>query len=153
MKSAVLVSILIGAVLISACDHSNQSDSTNFAVEQKALNDHMALWQRSNFASYQYVFRKQCFCGPLDDIVVVVLNGQVSQAYHLMSGIYLSAQELAYVLSIEQLFSTIQDAIDRKAFKLNVTYDPQLGFPQFISIDYSQNVADDEIAYTARNVQ
>jgi len=46
------------------------------------------------------------------------------------------------------MFALIQDAIDREADKITVTYDETLGYPTAINIDYSVMMADEEQSYT-----
>jgi hypothetical protein len=152
MKARSFLIAIMAAACVSACDESNEL-GPELSAEQRALNDNMALWQRANIASYQYTYRRQCFCAIEEDIVVVVVNGQVSQAFRTPSGIYLTAQELPSVFPIEGLFSKVQEAIDRRVFSLRVVYNASYSYPELIAIDGIQNLADDEITYTARDLQ
>jgi hypothetical protein len=120
---------------------------------QTTLNNNIALWQRSNISDYRYTYRRNCFCAPEESVVVVVVSGQVAQAFRTPSGTYLSAPELAGVFPIEGLFTKVQEAINQRAYNLTVTYHAQFGFPESISIDYNQKLADDEQSYSARDFQ
>jgi uncharacterized protein DUF6174 len=55
--------------------------------------------------------------------------------------------------TIEQHFDIIDEAISDNAFRLEVEYHPEFGFPTVISIDYAVNVADDEVVYYLSNLQ
>ena len=59
---------------------------------------------------------------------------------------------LGYVLTVPDLFDMIQDALDRKAAYLAVTYDPTYGDPTRIQVDYSANAVDDEVTLNVRNL-
>jgi len=146
-----VVAVLVSAFL-SACNESTGSNS-NLSGEQRILNDNLALWQRSGISSYQYTSSKSCFCAPDEPIVVIVVSGQVSEAFRTPSGIYLSAQELASVATIEGMFSKAQVAINQRVARLTVVYNASLGYPESISIDGNQAIADDEITYNVRNFQ
>jgi hypothetical protein len=84
----------------------------------------------ANIGSYQYTFRKQCFCPPEEAIVVIVVNSQVSKAFRASSGTFLSATELAGVYSIDELFSKVQAAIDRRAFSVRVPNNATYHYPE-----------------------
>jgi hypothetical protein len=43
----------------------------------------------------------------------------------------------------------MQDAINRKAYKIEVSYDATLGYPTFASIDYNEKVSDEEMSFKA----
>ncbi|CAB9496923.1 RHOD [Seminavis robusta] len=55
------------------------------------------------------------------------------------------------VYSILDLFDKIQDGIDRLADDIQVVYNLEWGYPEDISIDYDQQIADEEFYATASN--
>ena len=50
-------------------------------------------------------------------------------------------------VTIDELFNTIQEAIDGKASQIIVTYDPEVGYPTEASIDYDARIADEEYGF------
>ena len=50
--------------------------------------------------------------------------------------------------TVEDLFDLIEDAIARDAAVLEVRYDGRLGYPRAIVLDFSVDVADDELSVT-----
>ena len=52
--------------------------------------------------------------------------------------------------TVEGLFSYLHSAL-RNAQKVTVKYDPQFGFPTWISVDHTLAVRDDEITYEIKN--
>jgi hypothetical protein len=54
-----------------------------------------------------------------------------------------------YYLTVEELFDFILDAVERKAFKIEVDYDRTYGYPTSIRVDYIQNAIDEEMAFQA----
>jgi len=52
-------------------------------------------------------------------------------------------------LTVLALFAKVEDAIDRDADRLDVRYDPRLGYPLEIAIDFIERAIDDEVTYTA----
>jgi hypothetical protein len=43
------------------------------------------------------------------------------------------------------LFAIARTAIDRRAFRLTLAFDPQFGVPTLIDVDYQEMTADDEL--------
>ena len=112
-----------------------------------------ALWNLKSGPAYSYKVNRACECvlgGRL--MMVTVVNGSVSAAEYVDSGSLVEPSLLAYVLTVPDLFDLIQDALDRKASYLAVSYDPLYGFPTRIEIDYSANVVDDEVVMSAREL-
>jgi hypothetical protein len=154
METRAWIVLMLSVVCLLGCESSNEEPRQDLTSAQQALNQNIALWQQAGISTYQYTFRKMCYCPPLQgDVVVMVVNGQVSEAFRIPSGTYLSMQELAGVFPVEGLFARVQEAIDSRVAKLEVTYNAQRGFPEYISIDHNLALIDDEIGYTARDFQ
>ena len=54
--------------------------------------------------------------------------------------------------TIEGLFEFIQEAINRKAYRIKVSYDTNLGYPISASIDYDERMADEEKSFKAEGL-
>lgn len=113
------------------------------------------LWARRGLTSYDYTVEQMCYCDQVTvrPTVVTVLNGVVHSAYHLPDRSAVAPEHLQRFPTVESLFATVQRAIDRKADRLEVTYDRERGYPTLIDVDYSTGVADDEYRVRARNLQ
>jgi hypothetical protein len=55
-----------------------------------------------------------------------------------------AAADTSIFTRVEGLFALVQRAIDENAETLTVEYDPVLGYPKAIGIDYRKQIADDE---------
>jgi hypothetical protein len=53
-------------------------------------------------------------------------------------------------MTVEQIFSLIQSAITQNAHRVTVSYDPVLGYPRTVVIDYDPAAVDDEVVLTAQ---
>jgi hypothetical protein len=51
-------------------------------------------------------------------------------------------------LTVRQLFALIREVRAEGAYRLTVEFDPVLGYPSLVSIDYDRDVVDDEVVYT-----
>jgi hypothetical protein len=56
-------------------------------------------------------------------------------------------------MSIEELFTTIEEALHRGADSISVRYHPALGYPMSIFIDYYKQAADDEFIVSVKDVR
>lgn len=133
------------ACLLAGCDDENPT--------QKALNANRAKWAAADLDDYVFERSQTSFSIPEEAIVVTVNDGVVTSAFFTPSGVMLSAERQARLRTIEGYFDFVQNAINDNAFLLNVIYDDTYGFPADIVVDFSQQVADDEIGLYIRNFQ
>jgi hypothetical protein len=78
------------------------------------------------------------------DGVVVSVDGQPVQAVEVER----SGND-DNIPTIEGLFEEIQRAIESNAFRVDVQYDAELGYPLSIYIDYEEFIADEELIISA----
>jgi Family of unknown function (DUF6174) len=107
-------------------------------------------WSRQGIASYRFRVTQNCFCapgvrGPFD---VVVEQGRVAAVTDGETGEPRTPEPFV-PLTVEALFARVEDAIDRDAAQIDVRYDPALGYPQEIAIDFDRRIADEEVGYSA----
>jgi hypothetical protein len=109
-----------------------------------------ARWADQHLTSYQITSQTGCFCPPerTDPIRLVVTGGAIASASYVADQRALGAAILQDQLTVEGAFARIQDALDRHASDLQVTFDPLRGYPRSIRIDYAKNIGDDEWSLT-----
>ena len=122
-----------------------------FSYTQEAFDERRARWELNQLSDYDYVYRRSCECLPAatSAMTVAVRGGEVASATDTQSGATVAAYEYP---TIDELFDLIQDAIDRDAERLDVTYDTWLDYPTQIRIDYDLETADDEFTIEARDL-
>jgi hypothetical protein len=106
-------------------------------------------WQAQNLHTYAFTLQRSCFCVNTHRLYVAVLSDSVAEVLDLDTGMMLDRQ---LGETVEGLFSFIQSAIDRPAYRIETTYDAAKGFPSMIVYDGSAQIADDEITYLASDV-
>jgi hypothetical protein len=57
------------------------------------------------------------------------------------------------VLTVEALLELLQDAYARGAERVDVTYDPEWGYPTSLYIDYDARIADEEVGYEVATLE
>ncbi|GAX37369.1 DUF6174 domain-containing protein [Nodularia sp. NIES-3585] len=113
------------------------------------------LWNQQNISNYRYTLSNSCFCIPeaRGPVVIEVRNGQTTSITSVATGLAVEPQLFQEYNTIPKLFNVIQDAINRQAFSLNVSYSPRLGYPTQINIDYNSQMADEEVYLTIENFE
>ena len=99
------------------------------------------------------VCRKICRCIPDLKLPyrVSVKKGTVTDIKHI-NGAQVDNQSLIYrMITVEQAFELIQNAwVD--AASVIVTYDPDVGYPSYIYVDQSIQIANEEYAFSFQNL-
>ena len=112
-------------------------------------------WSAARPAEYAYTLRRSCFCGPevTRPVQVTVRNGTVVELRYADTGAPVDQRWAPLFPSIDGLFAIIDDAVARRAERLDLEFDATLGHPLKIDIDYSTRLADEEITYTVLGVR
>ena len=117
------------------------------------LQANFAKWQNAGPASYTLTQRYLCGECPSDAtrvVVVTVTDGAIESRVFEDDGSAVM-EDPARWRDVEGLFQVVMAAIEQDVHRLVVTYDPQFGFPRSISIDYDEQLVDDEIGFTVTN--
>lgn len=104
------------------------------------------LWASEEPADYRIDVRRLCFCGfdVTRAVRVTVHNGAVVSRRYVDDGMPASGAPDLFP-DVAGLFEIVEDAIQRDAHRLDVRYDPALGFPLSIVIDYIEQAVDEEL--------
>ena len=121
----------------------------------ESLAAHQSRWSDQGKDSYRYELRIGCFCPPevTDAVLVFVRDGITDSVLYIESGRPAEDRYFERCDTVDKLFLLIQDAIDREADKIEVTYDEDLGIPTRIYIDFVEQAVDDEISYDIARFQ
>lgn len=110
-------------------------------------------WLSQGFGKYKFKVERTCFCDPTFlSATVFVENGRiVGVAEAKTGGAEYPNPRLEQFRSIEELFDMLSTETP-KSDVLAVAFDPTMGFPTRIDIDYDIRTADDEIRYQVTDV-
>ena len=100
-----------------------------------------ARWRASGITSYRYAFRWSTMIFWNGSIEVI--GGEVA-SYDRLEAFPPFFEEPPMYRTIEGLFDRIADARARNAASIEVTWDPELGYPRSAAIDQSLLIADEE---------
>lgn len=100
-----------------------------------------ARWTSQRISSYEYSYRRLCFCVNTEPVRITVRAGVVSVVASATTGAPLS---LAGYPTVDDLFAQLQQALDQDAHEIQATYDPVLGYPLTFYIDLNARSIDEE---------
>lgn len=101
---------------------------------------------------YQFTMQRICFCIDIPEMRVIVVDGAVVSVRPVGGGEELTGFDRGRFLPIVDLFALLLEGIERPAYAVHAEYDPSLGFPADVFIDYERNIADEEYGFRVRDV-
>jgi hypothetical protein len=130
-----LLVAVTGLLTLAACS-DDDTDS-----RRDALRQNRTLWQSQDLKDYRCVQTKSCFCGPdyTAPTRVDVRDGEPIRAEVISDGRLLPTH---LALTVDEAFERIERAIDDDYELLEVTYDPERGFPVHLETDPGGGVQD-----------
>ena len=118
------------------------------------------LWKDQGVKNYDFTLERQAFApedwrGPVN---IQVRNGAAVSVTYVSSGDAVTGGKFDNADTIGKLFTMLKNAYDgkgdfeQKADTINVTYNPDMGYPTTFYIDVSQTMADEEQGYNVTNL-
>lgn len=154
ITTGLLLTLSLNAPVLSQPVNPAPQSPTIVNSQLKQLTANRQLWRKQNIRNYRYKFSRSCFCAPKarGPISVTVRKGRRT---YLSDGTGKPVERELFQQydTVPKLFNLIEDAIAKKASNLTVQYDPKLGYPTQINIDYNSQIADEEIYLTIENLQ
>ncbi|MEM1114975.1 MAG: DUF6174 domain-containing protein [Bacteroidota bacterium] len=121
------------------------------AERPDALDEAKAQWEAAGLDDYRLTLSRSCFCpapdytGPFD---VTVRDGSLAEVR--LEG---AVVETERGMTVAGLFTLLEEAYARGAATVDVTFDPEAGFPTAVYIDYDVQIADEEIGYGVSDLE
>ena len=146
LVSGVILLVLAPA---SGCGSPDPVDGLRSELEAN-----WARWVAERPTQYAYTVERLCFCGPeaRGPVVVSVEGATVTGRVYVSSSDPVPAALEGLYPSVDGLFEFVEDAMDRDAYRIEVTYDSSSGIPLDVWVDYQQNVADEEVGFAVRSL-
>ncbi len=113
----------------------------------KELSQKKQLWTTQKALNYRYTLENSCFCIPeaTQPVTIEVRDGERISIKAVKDGSSVNEEYFSAYDTIPKLFDLIQAAYNQQANRISVSFDPKLGFPTRIFIDFDQHIADEEI--------
>ncbi|MGI9628662.1 MAG: DUF6174 domain-containing protein [Longimicrobiales bacterium] len=121
-----------------------------FGVEDRErIQAQKAIWESQALDDYTFETRLRCFCAFVEWVEVTVEADTVVSVAPLEST-DVPAWLLENHPTIDDLFTTLEEAVDQNAVQIDVSWHETLGYPTTFFIDYQLNVADEELGQEVR---
>lgn len=144
-NSSPLLFILLSLVVWMGCDAKEGIT----ASQQGTLLLAEKQWQSQEVTHYAFDYQKICFCFSTEKVTIVVNNNVVISATP-ENGVTQYSQLSAYP-TIPQIFDQLKTILNEQPNSFVARYAPQTGIPEYISVDESSYVADDEFTLVISN--
>lgn len=145
---------VISLIAISCLTPATSAASSDSDNAQAQLDSNLRKWSSKGIVDYRYTFQWICFCVPdyRKPVSISVQGGAIDAIKDADSGDSVDESKFERYRTIKRLFQFIQDAINKNAYKIEVTYDSEFGYPTSASIDYSKAIADEEKGFEVKNI-
>jgi hypothetical protein len=146
-KPSVALAAALMLAVVAGCDPVTGPENQMNAARSR--------WEKQGLDDYTFRYRRLCFC-PSEStrlVIVTVRQDTVAEVVYADTRQPVPANMFREYRTIDGLFGVIQDAVNRGADKINVTYDPARGYPTNAAFDYEKDATDDEITFTVDSVE
>ena len=148
----VLLVVIVGAVVgILALSGAFSPTTSNTAQPETP----QALWESQDIDSYHYTLQVGCFCPPevREPVIIEVVNGEVASITYAVDGTAANPEFFEQYNTVDKLFTVINDAEAQDPARSEITYDETYGVPLSVTIDLSEQIADEEIYLTVSDFE
>ncbi len=149
--------IVNGGITGGVLTQRTLSESDAQAINQakalpQAFTDNRAKWEaalQNSDGQIEYTRQQSCFC--LYDVVrpmnVTEQNGEIIAANYADTGEAVPENIRENLASVSDIFDRLYNAYQSNAERIDVSYDPDYGYPSSVYIDQSSMIADEEMSY------
>ena len=142
---------LFGCVTAAACGVLLSTPAgAEDAAESAALREHRLIWSAVAIDDYEYGYNKYCEChreAP-PETLVTVRDGEVVRVRHVHADtetvIEAEQRNFEWYWTVDGLFDLVATALEREV-EVRADYDPTLGYPTRVFIDYDPNLIGEEL--------
>jgi len=113
------------------------------------------LWRESKITNYRMTvdLRKSGHAGPRGTFIFTVRRGAAESVAAAKPELTDSSEDVEQYDTIEKLFQIIESAAKRRPGILEIEYEPQLGYPRKLDLDYKSFVSDDELYFQILQIE
>ena len=144
VAASALALCIVGCSITTATDRSDA---------ERELARNRQRWAGAGVHDYEFDFRRSCYCMPeyTEGVHIVVRNDVVTSVVRSSDG-----QPASAVVAwprVDELFDDVRRRLEEGADRLEVEYDPTLGYPRSVVADVILMAVDDEYSLTAGNLR
>jgi len=131
---------------------STKATSSDIASEVQSNRE---KWMAHGISNYEIEMQKICYCVPevVRMMVFEVKDDKVDTVRYADTGDDVDPQHYGDFNTIEGMFSFVEQALEKNPADLSIAYDEKYGYIKELSVDFKENIADDEISIIASNMR
>jgi len=131
---------------------STKATSNDIASE---IQSNREKWMAHEISDYEIEMQKICYCIPevVRMMIFEIDDDKVKAVSYADTGDDVDPQHYGNFNTIEGMFSFVEQELEKNPADLIIAYDEEYGYIKELSIDYKQNIADDEISIIASNMR
>jgi len=131
---------------------STKATSNDIASE---IQSNREKWMAHEISDYVIEMQKICYCVPevVRMMVFEIGDDKIKTVRYADTGDDVDPQYYGDFNTIEDMFSFVEQAIEKNPADLSIAYDEEYGYIKELSVDFKENIADDEISIIASNMR
>lgn len=155
MHAASRPAVLAAAALSAAALSHACGGPSGPAGELRDLEAARERWEARGPASYAFTYELNCFCGGPGSapVRITVTEGRVTGAYVPDEDRQVPEDELADHPTVGDLFRSVSEWLERDPVSARTVFDPTLGHPLDVFVDFRSNVIDEELGFRVRDLE
>ena len=112
-------------------------------------------WKAHEISDYEIEMQKICYCIPevVRMMIFEIDDNKVKAVSYADTGDDVDPQHYGNFNTIEGMFSFVEQVLEKNTADLIIAYDEEYGYIKELSVDFKQNIADDEISIIASNMR
>ncbi|MFK7815994.1 MAG: DUF6174 domain-containing protein [Gammaproteobacteria bacterium] len=112
-------------------------------------------WLSHGISNYEIEMQKICYCVPevVRMMVFEVEDNKVEEVRYADTGDNVDPQHYGDFNTIEGMFTFVEQALAKNPADLSISYDEKYGYIKELSVDFKENLADDEVSIIASNMR
>lgn len=134
MSRYVIVMLISIPGLLVSCSTSGVTEEIEIAQKR---------WEAAHIENYSADIERICFCPPPSRYTIIVGSDSLTKVINSETGEEI-AQNKGYS-TIDELYQWLLEVASRNPEKLELEFDPNLGYPTLIDYNQSDNIADEEM--------
>lgn len=112
-------------------------------------------WMQHGINNYEIEMQKICYCVPevVRMMVFEVDDNSIKTVRYADTGDDVEQQHYGDFNTIESMFAFVEQSLEKNPADISIAYDEKYGYIKELSIDFKENIADDEISIIASNMR
>jgi hypothetical protein len=146
--------VLFAASTIGVAAGCSITDAGGRSADALDLARNRQRWASAALHDYEFDYQLSCFCGPdaTEPVHIVVQNDHIVTVVRSRDGLPAGTTYGGWP-RVDELFAEVQQRLDQRVARLEVSYDATYGYPHSIILDIELMAADDESFETAGNLR